>query len=56
MAALSTCGDTDDLFFDAKRRRIYVSCGRRSGGDPCLRQQQVTDAWGIAQWTYVRVC
>ena len=25
-------------------------------GDPCLRQQQVIDAWGNAQWTYVRVC
>src|SRR5215207_9145067 len=26
------------------------------GGDPCLRQQQVIDAWSNAQWTYVRVC
>ncbi len=24
---LSTCGDADDVFFDAKRHRIYVSCG-----------------------------
>lgn len=24
---LSTCGDSDDLFLDAKRHRIYVSCG-----------------------------
>jgi len=24
---LSTCGDADDLFYDAKRQRIYVSCG-----------------------------
>jgi hypothetical protein len=23
----ATCGDADDVFFDAKRRRIYVSCG-----------------------------
>ena len=23
----STCTDADDVFFDAKRRRIYVSCG-----------------------------
>jgi len=23
----ATCGDADDAFFDAKRRRIYVSCG-----------------------------
>jgi len=22
-----TCGDADDLFFDAKRHRVYVSCG-----------------------------
>jgi hypothetical protein len=24
---LDTCGDSDDVFFDTKRRRIYVSCG-----------------------------
>ncbi|HEU0218614.1 MAG TPA: hypothetical protein VFQ90_18305 [Stellaceae bacterium] len=23
----STCGDADDVFFDAQRQRIYVSCG-----------------------------
>jgi len=26
-ARLPTCGDADDVFFDAKRHRIYVSCG-----------------------------
>lgn len=26
-AALPTCSDADDVFFDAKRRRLYVSCG-----------------------------
>ena len=26
-STLKTCGDADDVFFDAKRRRIYVSCG-----------------------------
>jgi len=26
-ASLQICGDADDAFFDAKRRRIYVSCG-----------------------------
>ena len=26
-AQLETCGDADDVFFDARRRRIYVSCG-----------------------------
>jgi hypothetical protein len=25
--ALRTCGDADDLFFDAARYRIYVACG-----------------------------
>jgi hypothetical protein len=37
---LPTCGDADDLFFDGKRHRLYVSCGegvldvleRSSGG------------------------
>jgi YVTN family beta-propeller protein len=27
---LTTCGDSDDVFFDAKRRRVYVSCGAGS--------------------------
>jgi hypothetical protein len=26
-AELATCADADDVFFDAKRRRAYVSCG-----------------------------
>jgi DNA-binding beta-propeller fold protein YncE len=26
-ASLETCGDADDVFFDGKRDRIYVSCG-----------------------------
>ena len=26
-ARLPTCGDADDVFFDARRGRIYVSCG-----------------------------
>jgi hypothetical protein len=24
---VDTCGDADDVFFDEKRRRIYISCG-----------------------------
>ena len=24
---LPTCGDSDDVFFDARRHRLYVSCG-----------------------------
>lgn len=27
MANLPVCGDADDVFFDARRERIYVSCG-----------------------------
>lgn len=27
VARLPTCGDADDVFFDAKRQRIYISCG-----------------------------
>jgi DNA-binding beta-propeller fold protein YncE len=30
IAASETCGDADDLFVDAKRGRIYVSCGSGS--------------------------
>lgn len=26
-ASVETCGDADDVFFDEKRQRIYVSCG-----------------------------
>jgi DNA-binding beta-propeller fold protein YncE len=26
-ARIATCGDADDVFIDAKRRRVYVSCG-----------------------------
>jgi hypothetical protein len=43
-------------------RQLHVALGAAAapyygyGGDPCLRQQQVVDAWGNAQWTYVRVC
>ncbi len=27
LATLATCGDSDDLFFDRKRQRLYVICG-----------------------------
>jgi DNA-binding beta-propeller fold protein YncE len=27
IASVETCGDVDDLFVDAKRTRVYVSCG-----------------------------
>jgi YVTN family beta-propeller protein len=30
IAKSDTCGDSDDLFVDAKRKRVYVSCGAGS--------------------------
>jgi hypothetical protein len=27
LQALSTCGDSDDLFVDSKRHRVYITCG-----------------------------
>ena len=27
LARLPACGDTDDVFFDAERHRVYLSCG-----------------------------
>jgi hypothetical protein len=27
VASTDSCGDADDVFVDAKRRRVYVSCG-----------------------------
>jgi hypothetical protein len=27
IGAVSICADTDDIFWDAKRRRLYISCG-----------------------------
>ncbi len=48
IADLEISGDTDDLFFDAKRQRIYVSCGQgfldviqRRGGDAYERVARV---------------
>ena len=29
-ATIPTCGDADDVFFDAKRQRLYASCGSGS--------------------------
>jgi hypothetical protein len=28
--SIETCGDSDDVFFDSKRSRLYVSCGEGS--------------------------
>ena len=43
---LDTCGDADDVFFDEKRSRIYVSCG---AGVLDVFQQQATGTIRLAQ-------
>jgi hypothetical protein len=44
---LDTCGDTDDLFFDAPGRRLYVICG---GGGVDVFQREAT---GYARLSHV---
>jgi hypothetical protein len=44
---LDTCGDSDDLFFDAPRRRLYVICG--SGGVDVFQRE----ATGYARLSHV---
>lgn len=57
---IETCGDADDLFFDAARRVFYVSCGSgaidvigndKSGLKPVTR---VKTSWGARTSLYVR--
>ena len=49
--AISTCGDADDVFYDATRQRIYVACGGggvdvfdSSGAQPKLISHAKTDS------------
>jgi DNA-binding beta-propeller fold protein YncE len=51
VAAVDVPGDTDDLFYDAKRRRVYVVCGEgsiavieRTGGDRYEAAERVPTA------------
>jgi hypothetical protein len=53
VADLAIAGDTDDLFYDAKRGRVYLSCGEgfidvvaRSGPDTCQRIARMPTANG----------
>lgn len=43
IANVETCGDVDDLFVDAKRSQVYVSCGAG-----------YVDVFGIDATTYRR--
>jgi hypothetical protein len=45
-ASIKTCGDADDVFLDAKRRRIYVSCGE---GSVDVLQQEADSYQSIGQ-------
>lgn len=45
VASLSISGDTDDVFYDAKRRRIYAICG---AGSIDVIQQQDADHYAFA--------
>jgi YVTN family beta-propeller protein len=49
VAASDTCGDSDDVFFDQKRQRFYVSCGagRVEVFGPGLQPvQRIETSWG----------
>jgi hypothetical protein len=57
--SLETCGDADDVFFDGKRDRIYVSCGDGSvdvvqGSPDGVRQiERVATSWGARTSIFV---
>jgi hypothetical protein len=52
IAERDTCGDSDDVFFDAPRRRIYISCGAgvidvfSTEGDACRRVARIPTVAG----------
>ena len=48
IATLDSCADADDIFFDAKRRRLYVSCG---AGYVDVWEKRGADYTKIAQLT-----
>jgi len=45
-ASLETCGDADDVFFDQKRSRVYVSCGQ---GMIDVLQRKASDYRGLGR-------
>jgi hypothetical protein len=58
-AQLETCGDADDVFFDDKRHRLYVSCGAGSvdvvqyGATGLHRLERVSTYWGARTSLFV---
>jgi DNA-binding beta-propeller fold protein YncE len=59
VASVPTCGDIDDLFVDAKRDRVYVSCGEgfldvlTVEGDSYLRVAHIATAAGARTSLFV---
>ncbi len=59
LASVESCGDADDLFFDAARKRFYVSCGSGSvdvvaAEEPNLRPvSRVPTSWGARTALFV---
>jgi DNA-binding beta-propeller fold protein YncE len=47
VADLSISGDTDDLFYDGKRKRLYISCGE--GFIDVVEQQSPNNYQGVAK-------
>ena len=43
-ANIETCSDADDVFFDARRQRIYVSCGEGARGCDAGASRQLPSA------------
>jgi DNA-binding beta-propeller fold protein YncE len=58
-AAMETCGDADDVFFDAKRRQFYISCGDgfvdvvAATGDALRSLGRVSTSWGARTSLFV---
>lgn len=59
VAEESTCGDVDDLFVDARRKRIYISCGegfievRDARGDGYPRLDRIATVGGARTSLFV---
>jgi DNA-binding beta-propeller fold protein YncE len=59
VASVATCGDADDVFLDAKRRRLYISCGSGAidvldaGGDAYQRIAHIATVTGARTSLFV---
>jgi DNA-binding beta-propeller fold protein YncE len=57
--SIETCGDSDDVFFDSKRSRVYVSCGEgfieviADQGNSYVRQAKLTTIGGARTSLFV---